>query len=503
MFAVPGWSVSADALTTQKQSTSKQSKSDAPPDGDNGHHKKSKKSTKSKKRKRSHGTSNETEEPGLNLNELWTKHMEEGMSEKRAFNTALSKVIAERSKREKKRKRKEQAKLKKDWDAIHKPTETNEKPKDITQSSHFEQIPQFNNIVLTPLQQSMKSKLVSARFRHLNQTLYTIPSQQASKLFSSTPGAYNSYHAGFRAQVAVWPQNPIDQFIEDVKQRGSVEIKTQSQLWRQEKRKGGKKRAKGAQGDHGDEGDKMEDTELKIDPLPRTRGTCGIMDLGCGDATFHSSLEPVARSLDLKFHSVDFDQGDGPNSSVIDVADLANLPLPSGSADVAIFCLSLMGTNWISFIEEAARVLRWGGECWVAEIKSRFGRIEKKGPAEKSRKQGRKRGKAENTDDGELNVGKVEEESRDSGKKEETDVSAFVEVMRRRGLRLKEEVDLSNKMFVWMRYIKNVVPVKGRGVPKEGERGFDKTKKKFLDNANDEVDSEAEATVLKPCVYKT
>jgi ribosomal RNA-processing protein 8 len=33
-------------------------------------------------------------------------------------------------------------------------------------------------------------------------------------------------------------------------------------------------------------------------------------------------------------------------------------PLEPSSADVAIFCLSLMGTNYASYLEEANRVLK-------------------------------------------------------------------------------------------------------------------------------------------------
>ncbi|KAI4213564.1 MAG: hypothetical protein LQ351_003788 [Letrouitia transgressa] len=499
MFAVPGWSVSADALTTQRQPASQQSKPDPQPDGDNVDQEKSKTSTR--KRKRKHGTLKELVRQ-QNLNGCWDWYREKGLPEKVAFNKALGQIVREMRKNKKEREKlKAEAAQKRSDEAQKQAAASTPPPKDITQSKHFEQIPQFNNIVLTPLQQSMKSKLISARFRHLNQTLYTIPSQQASKLFSSTPGAYNSYHAGFRAQVAVWPQNPVEQFIEDIKQRGSVKTKTQTQLRRKEKRDGGKKKAKGAQDDQGDEENTTEPIELKIDPLPRTRGCCGIMDLGCGDATLHKSLLPFGIALDLRFASVDLSQGDGPNSSLIDVMDMANLPVLDRSADLAIFCLSLMGTNWISFIEEANRVLVWGGECWVAEIKSRFGRVGRKSPAETSRRQRGGR-EPEDTDAGELHVGKVEEEGRDSGKKKEPDVGAFVDVMRRRGFQLKGEVDFSNKMFVRMRYVKNVVPVKGRGVPKVGERGYDQ-KTKFLDNAEDEVDSETEAAVLKPCVYKT
>jgi len=52
--------------------------------------------------------------------------------------------------------------------------------------------------------------------------------------------------------------------------------------------------------------------------------------------------------------------------------NIADLPLPPGSIDVAVFCLSLMGTDYGTFIEEAARVLRPSGWLWVAEVQSRF-----------------------------------------------------------------------------------------------------------------------------------
>lgn len=38
-------------------------------------------------------------------------------------------------------------------------------------------------------------------------------------------------------------------------------------------------------------------------------------------------------------------------------------PLDSSSVDVAVFCLSLMGTNYSSFIQEAHRVLKPRSEC--------------------------------------------------------------------------------------------------------------------------------------------
>ena len=39
---------------------------------------------------------------------------------------------------------------------------------------------------------------------------------------------------------------------------------------------------------------------------------------------------------------------------------LFQVPLDGESLDVAVFCLSLMGTNWIDYVKEANRVLKTG-----------------------------------------------------------------------------------------------------------------------------------------------
>jgi len=39
----------------------------------------------------------------------------------------------------------------------------------------------------------------------------------------------------------------------------------------------------------------------------------------------------------------------------VQVCDMANVPLPNDSVDVAVFCLSLMGTNFLAFLREACR----------------------------------------------------------------------------------------------------------------------------------------------------
>ena len=40
----------------------------------------------------------------------------------------------------------------------------------------------------------------------------------------------------------------------------------------------------------------------------------------------------------------------------------------AGSVDVAVFCLALMGTDYPSFLLEAARVLKPHGIIWIAEV---------------------------------------------------------------------------------------------------------------------------------------
>ncbi|KAJ2304789.1 hypothetical protein IWW55_002258 [Coemansia sp. RSA 2706] len=50
---------------------------------------------------------------------------------------------------------------------------------------------------------------------------------------------------------------------------------------------------------------------------------------------------------------------------------IANVPLDAGSMDVAVFCLALMGTDFMQFIREANRILRVGGELKIAEVVSR------------------------------------------------------------------------------------------------------------------------------------
>lgn len=326
---------------------------------------------------------------------------------------------------------------------------------------------------LTPLQARMRSKLTSARFRHLNQTLYTTTSTSALQLFTTSPDLFLEYHAGFSQQVRdSWPLNPVDMYIRAIKTRGMVSDTSTSTLL----------------------------------PLPRRKtGSCTIADMGCGDAPLARGCQSVIKSLQFKFHSFDLH---APNTHVT-VADIAALPLRDGEVDVVVFCLSLMGTNWVGFVEEAWRVLRGDGkgEVWVSEVKSRFGRRGKGvgGAVENSvgkRRKVQKKRLEEEEDEVKEEVDGVETETGD-----ETDISSFVSVFQRRGFELRpESVSKGNKMFVSMVFVKSGIPSAGahKGKKWNGReyKVVGEGRMRFAEE-DKEVDPEVEAKVLKPCVYKT
>lgn len=85
--------------------------------------------------------------------------------------------------------------------------------------------------------------------------------------------------------------------------------------------------------------------------------------MGCGEARLAKEVGSLH-----KVHS--FDLGDGGNKTIT-ICDIRNVPLVSATADVVVFCLSLMGTNAEDFIAEASRVLKPGGMLLIAEVRSR------------------------------------------------------------------------------------------------------------------------------------
>lgn len=511
MFAVPGWSVSSSALKPESEPAS-QNSNQAQPTKDS--------STPKAKNKRKRGNDHVT---SGNVGEMYRKHIEGHTGPK-----PDKRAVDDSSKPQKKQKKdkqqtpaaasakpvkvtddnpnktngksdqedakgspkKQKTKKNKNKDRQDKTQEDNvaAAPASTEAAAALENLapPPPTSATLTPLQQAMRQKLISSRFRHLNETLYTTDSSKAVELFNANPELFNEYHAGFSRQVKEsWPSNPVDGYIQAVRQRGAIPIP----------KKGKPASNKGL-------------------PLPRrSNGICTIADLGCGDAGLARALTPSAKKLNLTLSSYDLQAPD----PLITKADISNLPLADGSVDVAVFCLSLMGTNWVSFVEEAWRVLRSDGkgECWVSEVKSRFGKVtRKKGqigaqkPLSKTEKKKQKKKGSKGGDDADSDVDDAEIYAEDARPTEndETDISAFVEVFRTRGFVLRpESVDKSNKMFVKMEFVKaGGVPTKGKHAS-AGSAPAPGGKKRFVERKSD-VDggmtAEQEAQVLKPCVYK-
>jgi len=75
-----------------------------------------------------------------------------------------------------------------------------------------------------------------------------------------------------------------------------------------------------------------------------------VADLGCGEAKLAAGLPH------LKVHSLDFIA----LKPEVTACDMAHCPLLRSSVDIAVFCLSLMGTNVSDFLLEANRILKTG-----------------------------------------------------------------------------------------------------------------------------------------------
>uniref|UniRef100_A0A1B6KLC6 Ribosomal RNA-processing protein 8 n=2 Tax=Graphocephala atropunctata TaxID=36148 RepID=A0A1B6KLC6_9HEMI len=170
----------------------------------------------------------------------------------------------------------------------------------------------YKNSKASSLRERMMKRLKAAKFRYMNEQLYVMESKGAEQMFSEDPKAFETYHDGFRQQLAQWPVNPLDIVIKSLK-----------------------KRAKS--------------------------GNLVVADFGCGEAQLAQQLPCTVHSLDL----VALNQR-------VTVCDMAHTPLADSSVDVVVFCLSLMGTNILDYIREANRVLKENGVMKIAEIESRF-----------------------------------------------------------------------------------------------------------------------------------
>ncbi|EDX07782.1 ribosomal RNA-processing protein 8 [Drosophila simulans] len=156
----------------------------------------------------------------------------------------------------------------------------------------------------------LQSELLGGRFRYINEQLYSTTSRKAEALFRKDSSAFEAYHAGYRQQVEKWPINPLNRIIKTI---------------------------------------------MKI---PKT---AIIGDFGCGEGKLAQSVPNKVYSMDLV----------AARSDII-ACNMTDTPLQARSLDVAVYCLSLMGTDLNEFFLEANRVLNLHGSVYIAEIQSRF-----------------------------------------------------------------------------------------------------------------------------------
>lgn len=210
---------------------------------------------------------------------------------------------------------------------------------------------------LTPLQAQMLSKLSGSRFRTINEKLYTTHSREAMQMIDESPSTFDEYHQGFREQVRSWPKNPLDRIVE------MLDLTSVSSA------KPGKNKTNPSS--------TSNSTVSKFTGKPRARWSSSplVVDFGAGEGGLAKKLVPKGLKV------LSFDLLSTPDGWVKrqDSAAIGCLPLPGymdvddplslqrheaqnapGIVDVAVFCLSLMGTNWVHMILEAKRVLRIG-----------------------------------------------------------------------------------------------------------------------------------------------
>ncbi|XP_073040966.1 ribosomal RNA-processing protein 8-like isoform X2 [Primulina eburnea] len=156
----------------------------------------------------------------------------------------------------------------------------------------------------------MKAKLSGGYFRMINEKLYTCSGDEALNYFKEDPALFNVYHSGYQEQMSHWPVQPNDIIIKWINDRSPSLV---------------------------------------------------VVDFGCGDARLSRSVKNKVFSFDLV-----------SNDPAVIACDMSNTPLDTSSVDVAVFCLSLMGTNFPNYLQEANRVLKHRGWLLIAEVKSRF-----------------------------------------------------------------------------------------------------------------------------------
>jgi len=163
---------------------------------------------------------------------------------------------------------------------------------------------------LSSLQKVFAQKLLDAKFRLLNEELYLKTGSESQEYFKDNKESFLDYHKGYQDSLERWPSKPVDKMISYLNKKPKHLI---------------------------------------------------VGDFGCG-------MAKIAQSVKQQVHSFDFIA----LNEHVTACDMSHVPLEPDSIDIAIFCLSLMGTNYIDYLMEANRVLKMDGTLKIAEVESRF-----------------------------------------------------------------------------------------------------------------------------------
>ena len=97
----------------------------------------------------------------------------------------------------------------------------------------------------------------------------------------------------------------------------------------------------------------------------KTREDWVVADLGCGENL-------LSKEINNKVHAFDYIAKEGED---VIACDMSNVPLGDNAVDVAVFSLSLMGSNYEDYLKESYRILKPYGNLFIAEPKKKGERI--------------------------------------------------------------------------------------------------------------------------------
>jgi hypothetical protein len=106
----------------------------------------------------------------------------------------------------------------------------------------------------------------------------------------------------------------------------------------------------------------FDPNEEWIEKISKMKKSFKIGDFGCGEAM-------IARTFgkNRTVHSFDLHSDD---KELVQECNIKSTPLKNESIDIAVYNLSLMGTDWKDFIKEAQRVLEFQGRLFISDTEN-------------------------------------------------------------------------------------------------------------------------------------